>query len=112
MITNPFEILEERLIRIESLLFELNDKLNKPTRQTEESDQLVDIKEASELLHLSVPTIYGFVHQSTIPVSKKGKRLYFSRKDLLAWVNTGRRRTKQEITAEADTYLKKHNRSH
>jgi len=112
MISNPFEILEERLIRIESLLVELNDKLNKSSRNTEESDQLLDIKATSELLHLSVPTIYGFVHQSTIPVSKKGKRLYFSRKELIAWVNTGRRKTIQEITTEANTYLKKHNLSH
>jgi excisionase family DNA binding protein len=112
MIVNPFEIMEERLIRIESLLVELNNMLIQPTRQTKDSDHLMDIKETSELLHLSVPTIYGMVHHATIPVSKKGKRLYFSRKELLAWVNTGRRKTIHEINAEADTYLKRHNRSY
>ena len=86
---NPFEVLEQRLIKIEGKLNELNERLKSTFRSNEDPDQLMDIKEASSFIRLSVPTIYGLVHQSAIPVSKKSKRLYFSKKELLAWVQAG-----------------------
>jgi len=70
------------------------------------SDKLLTIQEAAELLHLSVPTIYGLVHRLEIPVSKKGKRLYFSKEELTKWVKAGRRKTIDEITSEAETQFK------
>lgn len=73
---------------------------------TIETDQLLTIKEAAEFLHLSVPTLYGYVSRSAIPVSKQGKRLYFSKQELTEWVKTGRKKTIAEINAEANTYLK------
>lgn len=50
---------------------------------------LISIREASELLNLSVATIYGKVCRRAIPVYKKGKKLYFSRKKLEAWIEEG-----------------------
>ena len=72
-----------------------------------ENEQLLTIKEAAEFLHLSVPTLYGYVSKSAIPVSKQGKRLYFSKQELTEWVKTGRKKTIAEISAEANTYLTK-----
>lgn len=108
MIENPFEVLEQRLIRIEGLLKDLMENLKIPYQANQESDFFMDVKEASEFLRLSVPTIYGLVHQSVIPVNKKGKRLYFSKKELTSWIHTGRRKTLYEIKEEADNYLKRH----
>ena len=48
-----------------------------------EIDQLFTIQEAGEFLKLSIPTLYGLVSRSVIPVSKKGKRLYFSKQELI-----------------------------
>jgi excisionase family DNA binding protein len=75
-----------------------------------DTDQLLTIKQAGELLNLSVATIYGLVHKADIPVSKKGKRLYFSKQELLDWVKDGRKKTHSEIAAEADNYLNKKRR--
>jgi len=72
-----------------------------------EGDQPLTIKQAGELLSLSVPTLYGLVSRQGIPVSKQGKRLYFSRVDLLAWIKSGRKLTISEIDSQAGTYLKK-----
>ncbi len=72
-----------------------------------ETDQLLTVKQAGELLNLSVPTIYGLVSRSEIPVSKRGKRLYFSKQELLQWVKEGRKKTKSEIEAEAQSYINK-----
>jgi excisionase family DNA binding protein len=70
-----------------------------------ETDQFLTIQQAAEFLKLSVPTLYGKVHTATIPVFKKGKRLYFSKQELKAWIESGRIKTINEIEAEADQYL-------
>lgn len=70
-----------------------------------EADQLLTIQQAAEFLNLSVPTLYSKSHSRTIPVSRKGKRLYFSRQELTDWVKSGKKRTVLEIEAEAENYL-------
>lgn len=72
---------------------------------SQEADQLLSIQQAAELLKLSVPTLYGLVSRSALPVSKKGKRLYFSKQELTDWVKAGRKKTQAEIQAEASNYL-------
>lgn len=75
------------------------------TRPKAEQDQLLTIQEAAEILHLSVPTIYGFVSRAAIPCMKKGKRLYFSRSELTAWIKMGRKNTIAQNDIEADNFL-------
>lgn len=75
-----------------------------------EQDRLFTIQETADFLSLAVPTIYGLVSRNEIPYSKKGKRLYFSRLELMDWVKSGRSKTRAEIAAEADDYLAKRKR--
>ncbi len=79
---------------------------NQNTFPQPEVEDLLSIKEAAKFLHLSVPTIYGYVSKNEIPFSKKGKRLYFSKQELTEWIKTGRSKTTLEISSEANTYLK------
>jgi excisionase family DNA binding protein len=97
-------LLGNKLDNIEKLLL---------TRQPEESadaDTLITIQQAAELIALSVPTIYGLVSRREIPVSKKGKRLYFSKQELLDWIKSGRKKTNAEISAEATGHVSKNKR--
>lgn len=93
--------LQRSVNNIERLLLEKSNE-NNP-----DSDKLLTIQQAAEFLSLSVPTIYSKVNRAEIPVSKKGKRLYFSKHDLIDWIKTGRKKTFAEISDEAETYLKK-----
>ena len=70
-----------------------------------EEDKLLTIREAAEILHLSVPTVYGLVQRAEVPVCKRGKRLYFSKLEITAWIMAGRKKTASEIEAEADDYI-------
>lgn len=70
-----------------------------------DTDKILTVQEAAELLHLSVPTIYALVSKSEIPVNKKSKRLYFSKKELIDWVKAGRKKTNTETAAETDEFL-------
>jgi len=92
--------LYDKLETIERLL------LIKSNDPQPEEDKLLTIQQAAEILHLSVPTIYGLVHRAEVPVCKRGKRLYFSKKELTSWIMGGRRKTVSEIEAEVDTYMK------
>ncbi len=87
-----------KLENIERLLLSQN---NTPP----EEDKLLTIREAAEILHLSVPTVYGLVQRAEVPVCKRGKRLYFSKQELLAWIKSGRKKTVSEINAEAEQYI-------
>lgn len=89
--------LYNKLDNIERLLTE------KAITSQPEADQPLTITQAGEILNLSVPTIYGLVSRSAIPHSKKGKRLYFSKQELLDWVKSGRRKTKDEIAEQVIT---------
>ena len=76
----------DKLENIERLL------LIKSNTPQPESDILLTIKQAAEILHLSVPTIYGLVQRAEVPVCKRGKRLYFSRQELTTWIMAGRKK--------------------
>jgi excisionase family DNA binding protein len=73
-----------------------------PTCQPE---QLLSIQQVADFLSLSVPTIYGLVSKAEIPCMKRGKRLYFSRDEITKWVKAGRKKTLDELRADADAYL-------
>lgn len=100
--TNPFETIDARLSNIETLLLDLK---HSNTTTLPESNQLLTIKQAGELISLSVPTIYGLVSRNEIPFSKKGKRLYFLKQELTSWIQEGRNKTSAEISAEVNLHL-------
>ena len=67
---------------------------------------LLTVQEAGDFLSLSVPTIYSKVSRGELPVMKQGKRLYFSRAELLEFLKAGRKKTNAEIQEAATSYLK------
>jgi excisionase family DNA binding protein len=77
-----------------------------PARPIEESlPDIGGMALAIEITSLKKPTIYGKVRRGEIPHYKKGGRLYFSRRDLDAWIKEGAVKTAKEIDAEADDYI-------
>ena len=92
----------DKLTDIEQLLRE-----QRQTPQQPESDQVLTIQQAGAFLSLAVPTLYGLVHRKKIPVSKQGKRLYFSKQRLIDWIQYGKKPTQIEIDSEADLHLMK-----
>lgn len=93
-------LLVKEVSELKSLLIK---KQELPT--TEKPEQFLTIQEASEILKLTVPTIYVKVHKRQLPVMKRGKRLYFSRTELMEYIKAGRKKTNAEIKQEAEAYL-------
>ena len=81
----------------------LNSKLNHFGDYPEPSS--VNLDTICKMYGWKKPTVYGWVHDRSIPHSKAGKRLYFNVADIEEWIAKGRRRTISEIEAEADSYI-------
>jgi len=81
----------------------LIEKQEQPT--TDQTEQFLTIDEVATLLHLTKPTVYSKVSKGELPVMKRGKRLYFSRTELLEYVKAGRKKSNAEIEQEAKAYL-------
>ena len=75
---------------------------NIPRAKSQDEDKLLTVQEAGELLKLTVPTIYSKVSKSELPVMKRGKRLLFSRAELMEYMKAGRRKTLPELKKEAE----------
>lgn len=74
--------------------------VNGKSGEIKTADEILTIKQVSELLHLSVQTIYGKTSARIIPHFKKGKRLYFKRDEILEWIVQDKRKTKDELMRE------------
>ena len=55
--------------------------------------------------HPAPTTVYGWVRNGLIPHYKKGKKLFFKRSEIEAWLNDGRQKTDAEYEAEATDYI-------
>ncbi len=93
-----------QLFRDELENFFVEKRIGEPENKT---DEIGGIDLAIELTGLAKPTIYSLCSERKIPHSKQGKRLYFSRQDLLEWIKNGKRKTQNEIAVEAENYGQK-----
>jgi excisionase family DNA binding protein len=100
-----FEGLPQAVGEISARLDSIEKILLADRTPTEKNNGMLTIQEAAEFLHLSVATLYSHVSRSVIPVSKQGKRLYFSRQELTDWIKTGRKHTIAEIKTEVEEAL-------
>jgi len=102
--SNPFEVIEARLSSIENLLLDLKHQPAKVDAK-EQHEQFLTIQEAAEFLHLTVPTMYSKVSKGELPYMKRGKRLYFSRTQLMEYLKEGRKKSNAEIEQEAEAFF-------
>jgi excisionase family DNA binding protein len=75
--------------------------------QEEKEDEILDFIEMRQYLKLAQSTAYQKVNNGEIPHYKKGRRLYFKKKELRAYLDSGRRRTNKDLEAAAQEYLRK-----
>ena len=103
---NPFDHLNHRLDQIYNKLDELQKN-----RQKKEDDHdphvILNVKQAAELLNLSIYSIYAKTSRKEIPFSKRGRHLYFFKTDLKKRMKKGKYKTNDEIEREVEQYLLK-----
>ncbi len=102
---NPFELILERLDRIEKAITSLNT-----TNPIQVNNTPMDVKDLSVYLKLSISAIYKLTSTSEIPHYKSGKRLYFKKEDIDEWIFSNRIKTRDDIDKEAMEYIRKNPR--
>ena len=96
---NPFQLITNDLNEIKNLISNLYLVQTKPDPE----EELTDLKGAAKFLKIAPGTIYNQI--KNIPHSKKGKRLYFSKKELISWIKEGKRHTISEIKEQVNQSL-------
>jgi predicted DNA-binding transcriptional regulator AlpA len=73
----------------------------------------LNAKESADFLNVKLPTFYSNVSKGKYPVHKPpgSKCLFCFEDELIDFIESGRRRTNNEIEAEANKYLIKNKRS-
>lgn len=103
MIAIQFEDLPKAVSQLcEDIAFIKNHLITKGEESKPDQDDLLTVQAAAEFLSLSVPTIYGLISKGDLPVMKRSKRCYFSKRDLLNYLKEGRRRSNSEIAVQAE----------
>lgn len=73
---------------------------------------VLNFNEASEYLELSHSHLYKLTSDGAIPHYKpQGKKIYFNRTELNAWLQRNRQTTKEEIEKQAADYIIKKGRA-
>lgn len=81
-------------------------EIMKEIRQTTSTlPEILDVKQAAELLRLKVTTLYEKTCRKIIPHFKKGNKLYFHRSELEAWVKVGKVKSGTDLESEAASYV-------
>lgn len=83
------------------------DSIDKALRdQVIETKELLTIEEASKLLGCSVNSMYNYIKDKLIPYYQPtGRRIYFQRSHIMAWVYKHKINSVDEIHREANLHL-------
>jgi excisionase family DNA binding protein len=109
---NVIMIQEKDLEQFTLRMYDLLKK--KETKETATEDDIIDVKSAAKILGLSPATVYGKTHRKEIPFFKRGKKLRFSKSQLIEWLKAGENpvipSSKENIKMRASEYLLKNKR--
>jgi len=79
----------------------MTERNSRPTL-AERSQEFVTLEQAGEILGLSKGTLYQYTFNKTIPYYKpNGRKVYFKVKDLINFMERGRRSSIDEIKSQA-----------
>ena len=71
----------------------------------EKQIEYLTIEDVTKYINMAVSSVYGYVHTKRIPYIKKGKRLIFEKSKIDEWLQSGRKRTIQEIEENVSSRL-------
>ena len=99
---NPFELIMERLDRIEKAISNL-----KLENVIVVESKAMNVSEVAKYLNTNIPSIYGLTSRAEIPHYKIAKKLYFKKEEIDEWIYSKKIKTNQDIEKEVEEYLRK-----
>jgi len=96
-----FNDLKKEVSELKSLL------LNKAEPPTEQAEQWLDLNDLIQYdpEKRTKPTWYSKISKGEVPYHKRGKKVYFLKSEIDAWLKAGKCKSNAEIEQEAEAYL-------
>ena len=102
---NPFELILDKLNKIESLVKELKNQ-NQTLKLTDPAPiEIMNMIQVAEYIRMAKSTLYKFTSCRMIPHFKRGKKIYFKKSELDEWITKNKVMTQEEIEIKAATYV-------
>lgn len=88
----------------------INKRISAAVGNNKDDDQRMDVTEVQKYIpsHPAVQTIYGWTSNNMIPYHKVGKRIYFVKSELDAWLSMEKHKSQDNLQIEAENYVKSH----
>lgn len=106
---NPFEIINNRLERIERLLENISNN-NFINEANINLPKIMNLKQLASYLDVSKGYLYKLTSTNNIPHSKRGNRIYFDIEAINEWVLENKMWTQKDIEEQVNNYLLKNRR--
>jgi len=97
-----FEKLPEAVAFLTKELLSLRELIEKQQTVVPKRQVPIGIDDASRIIGKAKPTVYTLVRKRVLPCYKNGKKLYFYEDELITWINSGKKKTIQELKSEAE----------
>lgn len=95
---NPFELILSKLDQLQTTINNLADSSQNSTetRLGADSDRLLDLSEAAEIVRRPIGTVRYYIHHRNLPATKVGKGYLIKLCELLQWFNEFRKKQSTE----------------
>lgn len=70
-----------------------------------DSEKPMTVAEVASFLSRPQSAIYGLINKRSIPCYKRGKRVYFFKEEILAWIKKGKMSCKAEVDEMANQVI-------
>ena len=99
-------LLEDNKI-LSAKLDDISKKISAVNKNSKDDDRRMDVTEAQKYIpgHPAVQTIYGWTSNNMIPYHKVGKRIYFVKSELDAWLLKEGHKSQDDLRREAEEYV-------
>ncbi len=99
-------LLEDNKI-LSAKLDDISKKISAANKSSKDDDRRMDVTEAQKYIpgHPAVQTIYGWTSNNMIPYHKVGKRIYFVKSELDAWLLKEGHKSQDDLRREAEEYV-------
>ena len=85
----------------------IHRKISAYADNNKDDDKRMDVSEVQKYIpgHPAVQTIYGWTSNNMIPYHKVGKRIYFVKSELDAWLSKEQHKSQEDLRKEAEDYV-------
>lgn len=101
--TISFDLVPALVLETNQRVSKLEEFIYSQRPSTSEVEPPILLDEAAAFLQMEPPTLYKLAPQKKIPAHKQGRKWYFFKSELTAWIRTGKEGAAKQMADAAET---------